>query len=1411
MESLSSSLQLSSTEASAVSAATPAPSPTPVVSPTLPAVPGAGLDSPELATHDIAHLLTELEALKASQRELEAKQYIDASMARFSDLLRWRVEATIEQWADELLIEIVPYVQGMQAALYAMEPEAAEPHLRLIGAYAAPEDTRTQIRLGEGLTGQVARNARELFLTEGHTFQSHTATSLTRINIGSLLILPLVHQEAVEGVLEIGFAFRPEEHLLVLLRRFASVLAASLNTVRSQVRIQKLYEEAQQYSEQMAAQEEEMRQNLEELQATQEEMRRVQAEIQANERRMKEIANNVPGMIYQFRLVPATGEMGFVYASDKSRELLGVEPEQLINTTDALKMHPEDLEGATAAVGVSAQNLSPYKFDVRIEVAGRGYEWFRMESTPSLQADGSIVWNGYMQNIHQQYLLRKELDEQNQELLAREEEMRQNLEELQATQEQMRLAQLAALEQKAFLDSSLNSTDIMFIATDKEGIIKYWNSAAERQLGYSQDEIVNKLTPAVFHDLNEIVAEAQRLSNEYNTTVEPGFGVFGFLPYQAKTYIREWTYVHKNGSRFTVELAISAWKDAKGEYAGLLGIAQDITARKEMARKLDQQQEELMASEEELRQNLEELQATQEEMQRQADMITAVIDGSEDTILALDINYDLLLMNKKLRSNYDGTGLRIERGISVFSLLPPEQHDWYRNNYDRALRGERFTETAHYQFAGLDVHYRIHNFPMLSKSGEIIGIGIIGTDITELVNKEREMARQRDIVNAILESSGDSTLVVNDKLELLVLNEKMRQGLKAFAQMDLNVGDNILAIFAEDQRAQQEQVYQAALAGQRITTYQSYPDPALGGKETHIEIEYFPVLDDQGQVFGAACVVRDITAAKEGELAIARERDIVTSLMNGTEDSISIVDLDYNLLACNATVSAGLEAWMGKKVEMGRNLLDYLPAEQHEYHRALFNRAIAGERFTIEAQYPSGDEIGYFTIDYFPVRNAAGEIFGMASIARNITAQKKAEMNIRIKEALFQNTHDAQWILDGPTLIACNPASLRLFGAAHENELLGKSPVDFSPPTQPNGQDSLSAAMERIGVAMEKGTHVFDWTHRKFTGEDFPAAVVLTRLDFEGRTLLAASIRDRSKEVQAEQMAANEALRQTLTRDASIMQGNVEKAFAILTEQLSGQLGVNQVGVWKLNEAGIVSVDVFTASANSHTSGYELPRQAFPRYFAAIEAGEVVAAAEAKTHPQTAEFEAYFNEHGISSLLDVPVVVGGKLWGVVCLEHSGEPRHWTDNDIAVARTIADFVASTLQNAATHSKLETSAEKLVLSEQRMQAAFRLAKLGYWDWNLRTNEVYFSDTWMQLLGYRPGQFPAEFDTFVKLCHPDDLAGVNAKVMAAIEQDAPYEAQFRMKNNKGKWVTTRATGSVQRAEDGTPLYFNGIQWLV
>ena len=130
----------------------------------------------------------------------------------------------------------------------------------------------------------------------------------------------------------------------------------------------------------------------------------------------------------------------------------------------------------------------------------------------------------------------------------------------------------------------VEGADHLIITTDTSGLLLSFNRAAEECLGYRADELVGKLSPAVFHDLDEVVRRAQELTSA-GIPVEPGFEVFvARARTQNKGDTHEWTYVRKDGTRFPVSLTVSALRDSNGEINAFLGIATDITERVKIER-----------------------------------------------------------------------------------------------------------------------------------------------------------------------------------------------------------------------------------------------------------------------------------------------------------------------------------------------------------------------------------------------------------------------------------------------------------------------------------------------------------------------------------------------------------------------------------------------------------------------------------------------------------------------------------------------------------------------------------------------------------------------------------------------------------------------------------------------------------
>ena len=149
----------------------------------------------------------------------------------------------------------------------------------------------------------------------------------------------------------------------------------------------------------------------------------------------------------------------------------------------------------------------------------------------------------------------------------------------------------ALLKTGALQHAIFNSANFSSIATDAKGVIQIFNVGAERMLGYSAAEVVNKITPADLSDPADVIARAHALSVELGTTITPGFDALVFKASRGIEDIYELTYIRKDGSRFPAVVSVTALRDAQGTIIGYLLIGTDNTARKQVEEertKLDQ-------------------------------------------------------------------------------------------------------------------------------------------------------------------------------------------------------------------------------------------------------------------------------------------------------------------------------------------------------------------------------------------------------------------------------------------------------------------------------------------------------------------------------------------------------------------------------------------------------------------------------------------------------------------------------------------------------------------------------------------------------------------------------------------------------------------------------------------------------
>ncbi|SMG11760.1 PAS domain S-box-containing protein [Marivirga sericea] len=285
--------------------------------------------------------------------------------------------------------------------------------------------------------------------------------------------------------------------------------------------------------------------------------------------------------------------------------------------------------------------------------------------------------------------------------------------------------------------------------------------------------------------------------------------------------------------------------------------------------------EQMRSQEEEMRQNMEEMEATQEEMGRaQTEMaekeanLNALINNTTDSIILINTDYKIILMNDVIKNRYKGTQYeKMKEGSNALDMLGDVRDEW-KGYYDRVFRGEILSFTIKSSVKGEDTyrHYDIH--PIKQKDGAISGASVFSRDIT----KEKQLELQREenaeklaqrgfVLNGMINNTEDTYFAINTDYEILVVNDVLKNRFKQ-SGIELKPGLSILTILPKDQLEKWKARYDRALAGEKLRIEEVRE---LQTGNLSIETRCEPITNDKGEVIGVSTVSKDITELKKAQ------------------------------------------------------------------------------------------------------------------------------------------------------------------------------------------------------------------------------------------------------------------------------------------------------------------------------------------------------------------------------------------------------------------------------------------------------------------------------------------------------------------------------------------------------------------
>ena len=408
--------------------------------------------------------------------------------------------------------------------------------------------------------------------------------------------------------------------------------------------------------------------------------------------------------------------------------------------------------------------------------------------------------------------------------------------------------------------------------------------------------------------------------------------------------------------------------------------------------------------------------------------------------------------------------------------------------------------------------------PLFDSGGHIRGSIGVFLDITERKRAEDELREQRARLNGIIDSAMDAIISVDKEQRIQLFNPAAERMFGYRAEQML--GTPLERLIPERYRIAHKE-HTLRFEGSGVT------NRAMGtlGELNALRADgtEFPVEASISQVEAAGqklltVILRDITERKRAGLALRTEHERFEKIAATVPGMIASFRMRADGSFCFPYASPAIKDLYGlnpeEVAESAAPLWAMVYPEDIGPLEASISRSaetMTAWRAEFRVRHPSKGEVwleGYSS----PVREPDGGILWQGYV-QDITQRKLSAEALRESETrfrtLFELSSDALILSNEQGFLDCNEAALRMFGCARREDFIGSHPGGhFSPPTQPDGEDSMVLAEHRIATAFRTGSLRFEWQHCRLDGTEFAADVLLSRVELQGRPVLQSTVRD---------------------------------------------------------------------------------------------------------------------------------------------------------------------------------------------------------------------------------------------------------------------------------------------------------------
>lgn len=294
----------------------------------------------------------------------QKRNWVTKGMAEFTKILSSN-DNDLKDLGQRVITNLVRYLDAQQGGLFVINNEAEkERYLELVACYAYDETKFSQRQLvveedfAEGLVGQAFLEKDTVYITNVPDQYISIASGLGDSNPHSILIVPLELNGQAEGVIEIASLYSLEQHEIEFVEKLAENIASAILTIKVNDHTKKLLRESRELAQKLQVQEEELRQNYEELQTTQEIVEKKNLLIEEQKEKIEKA------------LQEQTEKSEMLEAQE---EEMRQNMEELVATQEQMMITQAELDGQLNAINKSSIFKVEYSLDGKIINANESF------------------------------------------------------------------------------------------------------------------------------------------------------------------------------------------------------------------------------------------------------------------------------------------------------------------------------------------------------------------------------------------------------------------------------------------------------------------------------------------------------------------------------------------------------------------------------------------------------------------------------------------------------------------------------------------------------------------------------------------------------------------------------------------------------------------------------------------------------------------------------------------------------------------------------------------------------------------------------------------------------------------------------------------------------------------------------